>query len=312
MLIKLPDIKNASFSEVHVGSRKRLATASGCTFLSKNTLAILNLVSQRIYIIKADIENRHIEYIDSIETTFDGKLCASDLLSSSNDIIAVTNFDRSISLYKYSNNKLSRYREFAFPDLGYCHGIKFYTDNIICFTTMQLVDVICFFDIHAKSMLYTMDFHVPGPKDICFLSKSRLVAIYTTKPPSPHKPYELSDSKVLLIEFDLERKSSSVLSEFTIPQSQVDGCDKIGNLVYITVSQENMDSLYVLDTSNDRLRFHDLIEGFRIPHGISTFGHLLAVTNYIDNTVRIIDTRDNTFRNRVLSDEPAYTFKMPD
>lgn len=312
MLIKLPDIKNAGFGEVHVGSRKRLATASGCTFLSDDALGILNLVSQRIYVIKTDIENRHIEYIDSIETTFNGESCASDLLAYRNNIIAVTNFDRSISLYKYSNKKISRFREFAFPGLGYCHGIKYYSDNIICFTTMQLVDMICFFDIRDKSMLYTMDFHVPGPRDLCFLSKNRMVAIYTTKPPSAHKPYDLCDSKVLLIEFDLERKSSSVLSEFIIPQSQIDGCDRIGPLVYITVSQENMDTVYVLDTSNDRVRFHDLIEGFKIPHGIATFNHLLAVTNYIDNTVRIIDTRDNTYRNRILSDEPACIFNIPD
>lgn len=289
MLIKLPDIQNPDFNEIYVGHRKRLATASGCTFLSNNILAVLNLVSQRIYIIRIDFDSKSHEIIDYIETTFAGKLCASDLITSRENLIAVSNFDRSISIYKYQNEHLARFMEFAFPDLGYCHGIKFYTDDILCFTSMQLLDCICFFNFKQGRMLYTFDFKIPGPRDICFLSSNKMVVIYTTKPPSTRGPYNLTDSKVQLIEFDLGQKTSTLISEFTIPNSQIDSCDKINHLVYITTAQENMDTVHVLDTRNDKLCLHNVIKGFHIPHGIATLNHLLAVTNYFDNTVKIVE-----------------------
>jgi len=292
MLIKLPDIVNPGFNEVYVGQRKRLATASGCTFLSDTMLAVVNMVSQRIFIIKVDFFNNNYEIIDSIETTFAGKLCDPDLITSHNKMIATSNFDRSISIYEYHNEYLTKYKEYGFPNLGYIHGIKYYTDDIICFTTMQLLNCVCFFDIKQEKMIHA--YVQPYiPKDICFLSSNRMVVIYNTKPPTPHGPYVLADSKVQLIEFNLEHKTSKLISEFTIPQSHIDSCDNINNLVHITTSQENKDTVYVLDTKNDKLYFHNLIEGFHIPHGIATFGHLLAVTSYFDNTVKIIDLRED-------------------
>jgi hypothetical protein len=87
----------------------------------------------------------------------------------------------------------------------------------------------------------------------------------------------------------LNKQEYVVLSKFIIPNSQLDCCVYYNNLVFVTVVGESEDSVLILSSDNNTLSIHGKLTGFNIPHGIASRNNLLAVTNYGDNTVKIIN-----------------------
>ena len=288
MLIKLPDIINTEYKEFCVGQRKRLATASGCCFISENIIAINHLVGQRLYLVYFDMSKNEYQIISQIDTTFEYKKCPTELVTTRNNIIATSNFYHSISTYKITDYKIYKLDDYHFQNFGYCHGIKYYTNNIICFTTMLTPNNVCFFDLINRNILYKFDHQIGRPKDICFISDNQMIIIYTCNDPSG-QPYKLMNSYVHLVQFNIEDKNSKIISEFIISDCQLDACVFHKGLIYIVTVKDAEDSVQILKIENDTLTYHDQITGFNIPHGLSIQNNLFAVTNYCDNTVKIME-----------------------
>ena len=288
MIIKLPDINTSKCNELYVGNRMRLATASGCCFISENILVINHLAGQKIFIVSFDYQKCTYKSINQIDTTFNNDKCITDLIDGMNKLIATSNFDtKSFSIYEIDGECISKLKDYQSPELGYCHGIKFYDENIICFTTVN-INYICFYDILKNNILFKFDLEIGRPKDVCFVSDNKMIALYTGNNPGKDE-YNLINSIVCLLHFNLNKQEYVILSEFVVPDSQLDCCVCNNNLVFITVVRESEDSVLILSSDNNTLSYHDELTGFNIPHGVALRNDLLAVTNYGDNTVKIIN-----------------------
>jgi hypothetical protein len=60
-----------------------------------------------------------------------------------------------------------------------------------------------------------------------------------------------------------------------------------GNRAYVTVQDRNC--VEVFDFDGERFKQHATIEGFNFPHGCDVLDGFLAVSNYGDNTITLID-----------------------
>ena len=288
MLIKLPDINTSKHNEHYVGNRKRLATASGCCFISDNLLVINHLVGQKLFFVSFDYNKFTYNIVNQVDTTFHDDKCITDLIDNVNKLIATSNFDtKSFSIYEICGEYIRKLKDYHFPELGYCHGIKFYDENIICFTTVT-INYICFYDISENKELYKFDLEAGRPKDVCFISKNKMIVLYTINNPNKDN-YNLTNSVVYLINFDLNKQEHVILSEFIVPNSQLDSCVCNNSLVFVTVVGESEDSVLILSSDNNTLSIQDKLTGFNFPHGVALRNNLLAVTNYGDNTVKIIN-----------------------
>ena len=67
-------------------------------------------------------------------------------------------------------------------------------------------------------------------------------------------------------------------------------CDSLavtGNEVYITIQSDDL--LVHVTNQNGKLIRREDVTGFNFPHGIESRGSKIAVTNYGDNTVRVVN-----------------------
>ena len=166
--ISLENSNRLGINELYVGNQKRLATASGIQFIDEMHFVICSMVGLKLYLYK--IDGNDVILLDSIDTIYNSNLVMVDLINYRNNYLIGSNFNEGTqTLYKIINNKIEFYKDiYNFnTKKNYCHGVKFYNDDIICCTNNKFFNI-NFFDITNNKIIYT--FELPNlqdnPKDI--------------------------------------------------------------------------------------------------------------------------------------------------
>ena len=301
LTIKNLDLNRSPYHP-YINNIKRLATTTSVKFINNNQLCTTNLVGMYIRLYQFDYNMKTYNLLDHINTTYDGKLCVTDLIDyDGRDLIVTSNFDCGTqTLYKLVNNKLFMHKDMHnFSKIPqFCHGVKFYPykENIICFTfNRNMIYSIVFVDYVANIILYQFEY-LSGynPKDIAFINANQMIIGYSTSNVTPIITKHNYKSRIAYVQFDLINKSHNVIDHIDINDSHTDCVLYRNNVVFM--NDQISDAIVTHHIKNNKLQFIESINLFDKPHGldISQDNKLLAIANYGDNTVKIIEIPDKT------------------
>lgn len=286
--IKLSDLNRSHYGPLYVGNTQRLATATSIRFIDSSHLCVSHLVGMYIQLYMFDFNTKSFKLLDQIDTTYNGKTCITDLMDRKENLLVTSNFDLGTqTFYKIENNKLTFYKEL--PDFFYgkqrCHGIKFYNDDIICFTLNSKFSVM-FVDYNRKEVLYQFDY-LPNynPKDIAFTSDYKMIIVYSTSNITPLISENKRKSTIVYLEFNVKDKTHTILDEYDIHNHHADSITFKKGVIFLgNQIEDTIDTLSL----NNRISHIETINGFNKPHGVDVYDDFLGVSNYGDNTIKVI------------------------
>jgi len=287
MVIKMEDINNSGRARLFIGQRSRLASCTSIKLIDRERLVACNLVGQRMYLIRYDLDSGRHEIEDCISTRFGDKEVCTDLMDGDDrNRFATSNCEHSsVSIYRLENNRLEFDKNLPLPAKkpGFSHGVRFVPPDgeIICTTTTTNEMAVYFLRLVSGEIVYKFRDGEWRPKDVCFLNDSRMAVIYAHGTPSPREaaPY---DSKVSLIALDLGAGRHEVISELVI-DGHVDCCRHLDENLYIT--NGSRDCVTILRLEDNSFTLDHEISGYNFPHGLDVLSGVLAVTNYGSNTI---------------------------
>jgi hypothetical protein len=289
MVIKMEDINNCGARVMFIGERSRLASCTGVKLVDKERLVACNLVGQRMYLVRYDLDRGRHEIEDCIPTRFGDKDVCTDLIDGDNRNRFVTSNceHSSVSIYRLKNKRLQFEKDLPIPEEkpGYCHSARFVPPDgeIICTTTVTCEKSVYFLRVKSGEIVCKLrdNDNEWRPKDVCFLDDSRIFVIFTHGGPRLGKAASY-DSKVSLIALNIESGRHEVISELMI-NGHVDSCRHFGERLYIT--NGGRDCVTIVRFKGNRLTLDHEMLGYNFPHGIDLLPGVLAVTNYGNNSI---------------------------
>ena len=209
LTIKLEDLNRTAYKEYYVNGRKRLATATGCAFISPNHLVVTSLVGMKMYLYELDYTNSSHKLIQQLDTSYDSKPIINDLLDfdGKNRLITSNCDNGTQSIYKIENYDISFLKQITNKDSqgGFCHGVKFhpYFQNIICATIFRNCSI-NYIDINDDKLMYQINGDINfRPKDLAFIDKNKIIAFYTDSKARTREIQNEYIAKLVLYHVDL-------------------------------------------------------------------------------------------------------------
>ena len=259
--IYLPYIDTSSFTPYYVGSRPRMATATGVRII-KNTILVAHLLGRKLYLIdfKGDI-------LLQINTEFE-----TDMFDYNDNRIVCTNlFDKRVSLFNLDESGI-HFVDYIPVPYEHIHGVRFHEDKIFVTPRNNVVSIN---SDGISSIVYTSSDQV---QDIIFIDDLALVV--TTKGTVGISPINIPVKATTLYLY----RNEHLLDQISL-DGQADAlcyCKK----GYITL--QDMNSIAEFSIIDSKIVFHRYIPGFDFPHGIDCTKDMIAVTNYGDNSITIL------------------------
>lgn len=289
--IHIDQANRAGKPTYYVASNVRLATATGVVFVGNDQLVVTHLVGQSMHLLEYNSENYCTSQIAGIDTVFGGQLTITDLIDyDGHEHLLTSNFDDcSGSLYKIINSKLSYIKDLPLPEgSGNCHGARFYDKNIACLTTNS--NKLFFMDIPSSTIIaeFDMPYHL---KDICFFDSNCAVAPFALSSPTPSIASSYA-SGLLYFSLDLTKLKLELIHKTFLSPCAFDAIcvDRQTGRLYIT--DQHGDRLIIAEVSHGKIQIIGEITGFDFPHGIDINGRHMAVTNYGDSSVSVVEIGD--------------------
>jgi hypothetical protein len=281
MKFKLPDFDTTNFPKAYVGQRTRIATATDIRFIDDFKILVASLANKKIYLI--DISN-DTKIIDQIDTPHFPDLIDyknGQIVTANNPILKLGEKHGSISLFQIINDKLFFKKNIILENTK-PHSCNFLDqDNVIICNTADYKRG-CL-TLNLKDEKYTVfDNFKNYPKDTYITEKN--VLLISSGKASPNLKTETVISNLYL--FD---KNYVKLDELEFP-GQIDGIDLNGEKGFITL--QNEDAIIYFKLLNNKLEIIKKIQGFNFPHGVSSLGDKIIVTNYGDNSIDILNISD--------------------
>ncbi|QKF94730.1 lactonase 6-phosphogluconolactonase [Fadolivirus algeromassiliense] len=299
LTIKLLNLNRSQYGPLYINNVKRLAQATSVKFIDNNHLCATHLVGMYMQLYFIDYDNKNYKLLDQINTTYNNKICITDLIDHKEGLLVTSNFDKGTqTLYELKNNKFVWYKDIPDQNNGkqYCHGVKFYPykENVIC-ATYNRIPMVQFIDYIKNEVIYQIQYIVNHrPKDIAFIDKCNMLVYYTTSDVSGKQGNVKYKSQILYLKIDIDTKTHSIIDQYDIDDSHGD-CIVFNNNVIFTNNQIG-DSIMTFHIKDNKICFIESIDVFDKPHGIDVNynNKLIAVTNYGDNTIKIICIPEKT------------------
>ena len=271
-------------ADVFVGDKKRSSTATSVRLLDENTLACCHFNGCKMYLIRFNLNAQSYEVLDSIETTFQGLKCETDLMGSDdNGNIIVSNFfEHSCLLYRRDGDKLSFVKDLDYSAGNFVHGAKLWGTDTACVTTRGETGGIHFFDIETCKRKFIIPTPGLGVQDLCILPDKKIVMIANTGHPSLEASNTYS-AMAMILEKGTDKGKINIIAKATFEKSHFDNVVFYKGKLFITDQYNNC--VVVLQASN--LSKFGSYGNFDFPHGVDANYNVLATTNYGKNTVEI-------------------------
>jgi hypothetical protein len=269
---------------VYVGDHARLSTVTSVVFLSPTLIACSHFNDCCMYLISFNLHDKTYKVLQTLDTTFQGKKCETDLLASDNkgNIIA-TNFNQNTcSLYRHDNNQIKFISDLPYDAGNRVHGLRFVNNDIVAVTCRHTHRGIHFFNI--KTFQREALFYVPeiSVQDLCLLSNDAFVMItgFGTPTLAPKKIYS---SRVSLVKFNIKENKFIRIKDCDYEAAHFDNIINYKGVLYITDQYNNK----VLMLNAQSLETKGELVDYDFPHGIDVNYDMIAVTNYGNNSIVI-------------------------
>jgi hypothetical protein len=277
----LPNIDLTKFYSVFIGDRKRYATCTGVSFVNEDLILVASYFGKKIYLV--NIPKNSFDIVNQYDTEF-----FIDLIDYRDGLITTTHLPHktscgSISLLSLNGNEISLIKNIKLNGTT-PHGCTIINNSTLIVSNMAdynrgslLLDI----DSEKYSPLEGIKYY---PKDACIYGDKLFILSIETRP-KINSPTNVGKSLIYL--YDLNSLTKIDEMEFF---GQSDGITVNGNNGFITI--QDQDSLQHFLINDNKLILSKMIPGFNFPHGISSFGNKVAITNYGDNSVDIYDLEE--------------------
>lgn len=284
--------------EPHLATVLDKTRNSGLTsvrFLDDQLLVVCDFNERSAYL--AELTDDGVVVLDTHPTLIaDGSAVVTDLLDCWGNQFVVTNFYQgSISFYEVRDRKIHFLRELNHNEFRGIHGVRYVpTDPSLLWLTYcgrrnkchQIIDakdgaVLHHFDtdqhcqdvafLGDKAVVFARTDHIrTGTRRPGFLSRKRI--IFATA-----YIYQLGDSM----------RTAPVLIDRWKGEGHLDACKEYEGEIY--AANQYLDRVDVLGFGADqRFGLRRSIPGAGMPHGLDVRNDLIAVTNYADQTLRLL------------------------
>lgn len=269
---------------VYVGDHARLSTITSVVLLSHNMLVCSHFNDCCMYLIHFNLHNKTYQVLQTIDTTFNGVKCETDLLASdgTGNIIA-TNFNQNTcTMYRYENNQIMFVSDLPYDAGNRVHGLRFVDKNTIAVTCRLSHRGIHFFDTETAQRVALFSISEVSAQDLCLLSHDTFVMITGFGTPTM-SPKEIYTSRVSLVKFNIKENKFTRLKDKDYEAAHFDNIIHYNGILYITDQYNN--KVLMLDAQSLDDCGH--LDGYDFPHGIDVNFGMIAVTNYGNNKIAI-------------------------
>ncbi len=291
MDIALPDLNRAGRKAMFVAGRSRAASATSVRFLDSRTLCCASLIGECLYLIDFDWPSGSYRVLDTIDTTFEGRLTETDLMDADADgNVFTSNFYRgSASHYRREGDRFAFVRDLPLAINGDVHGIGLVAPDVLAVTVSggRAPRGLYFFERENCRPIFAFGIDC-ATKDICPIGAGRVaVGLAYGTPKRDAQPVYASELRIY--DLDVGRKTCGLVAA-----ARVDGChcDSIAFHDGRIVMNDSMNDRILL-FEPETLGVVAEMQGFDFPHGIAARDGLLAVTNYGSNTVSLRKLPEN-------------------
>lgn len=277
-------------------SRVRNSGLTSCRFIDDNRMIACDFNERMSYLI--NFENDELTIIDQHPTLIsDGSPVQTDLMDLKGNEFAVSNFYQgSVSFYNIVDNKIEFIREINPNTFKNLHGVRYVPnyDDLIWLTycgihnkCSQVVNSVTGEVIHT---IQTSE----QAQDVAFVANYAVVFARTD---------HISKGKVNPGLFDRKRRIYATAYTYELPNNlmesqpklvatwrgkgHIDACKEQGGFIYC--ANQYLDTVDVFTVNEKgKLALIKQHKGFGMPHGLDILGNTIAVTNYSDQSMRIL------------------------
>lgn len=263
--------------EVTIGNRKRFSTATAVAFINENLLVSAAFNSRKLYLIELTETGHNI--LQEVKTNH-----SPDLMKYKDGMILTSDYpymepNGHASIYNMVDGKIVFDFEIALINTK-AHGCEIIDkDNIIITSNSDHNRGILFIDISTGIIKKNFNDFKHYSKDVCIVGDV-LFTVCAASLPQIGKTTVIKES--IIYAFD---KNTLEKIDEAIFHGQTDSLVVNGEDGFITIQGD--DTVLHFKFVDGKLSIVKRIGGFNFPHGISSIGNKIAVTNYGDNTIRI-------------------------
>jgi hypothetical protein len=262
---------------VTVGNRDRYSTATAVAFINENLLVSAAFNSKKLYLIELT-ENGH-NILQEVKTQH-----SPDLMKYKNGMILTSDYpymepNGHASIYDFIDGRIVFRKEIPVINTK-VHGCEIVDDKTIIVTSNSDHNRgIIFLDVANDALKQNFNNIQHYPKDVCIVGDV-LFIVCAASLPQIGKTTVIRESIV----YAFDKNTLQKIDE-AVFHGQTDSIVVNGEDGFITIQGD--DEVLHFKFVDGKLSIVKRIGGFNFPHGISSIGNKIAVTNYGDNTIRI-------------------------
>lgn len=280
LIIQLPKEELKIPPEVTVGNRNRFSTVTAVSFITETLLLVATFNSKRIRLIEI-LEDNSYNILDEVKTRH-----CPDLMDYKNGVVLTSDYPHGepnghASIYDIINNKIIFRKEIVLKNTK-AHGGRILDDKTIIITSNSDHNRGCLFiDVGSGEILKNFNNFQYYPKNV-YIGDNKLFIVSSESLPQIGKITIIKKS--ILNVFDIN--TFEKIDEITF-DGQTDSIVMKDEKGFITVQGD--DTVVCYTFIDNRLEYIGRITGFNFPHGIDAIENKIAITNYGDNTVKILN-----------------------
>ncbi|HEX6834719.1 MAG TPA: hypothetical protein VF132_14365, partial [Rudaea sp.] len=277
----------------YVKDRRRNSGLTSLRFVGGERFVCCDFNDKRMYM--AEMAGAQVRIVAAIPTVIqDGTPVQTDLLDFNGDDLLVTSnfYQGSQSLYALRGDTLTFVEELKPNDFIRCHGVRFvpgYRDLLWVTYCGNENKCIAILDFRNRRVLHLL----PMPEqmqDTAFLGEYALAPARTDhiRVKAPYGGAMYATVYLFRMPADLYRDPPQLIDTWR-GEGHLDAMKEYGGEAYS--ANQYTDCVDVFGVSADaRIEHRRSLPGFSMPHGLDVRGDgLLAVTNYMDNSLRLVD-----------------------
>jgi hypothetical protein len=289
----------------HIAWIKERARNSGLTsvrFVGGDRFVCCDFNEKRMYL--AEFAGAGVRILDEIRTMIaDGTPVQTDLLDfNGEDMLAVSNFYQGTqSYFRIKGDSLSFVEEQKPNDFHHCHGVRFvpgHPDLMWVSYCGPMNKAVVILDWRTKEVLHTLPFD-EQPQDAAFVGDYAFVPARTnhiTRDGNYPGPIYVT-MYLLRLPANLRTALPDLIDIWRGP-GHLDAMKEFGDVAYAANQYTDAIDVFGIDEQDKIQRLRSL-RGFGMPHGVDIRADgLLGVTNYLDNTLRVVQLPATSAGNR--------------
>lgn len=263
--------------EVTIGNRTRFSTATAVAFINENLFVSAAFNSKKIYLVEITPEGHNI--LQEVKTNH-----SPDLMKYKDGMILTSDYpymepNGHASIYDLVDERIVFRKEIPVKDTK-VHGCEIVDNQTIIVTSNSDHNRgIMFLDVANDAIKQNFNNLQHYPKDVCIVGDV-LFTVCAASLPQIGKTTVIKESIV----YAFNKNTLEKIDEATF-HGQTDSLVINGEDGFITIQGD--DTVLHFKFVDGKLSIVKRIGGFNFPHGISSIGDKIAITNYGDNTIRI-------------------------